>query len=541
MNNPFELQGRQLPDTAHSLEVDGIYYNVSGNEATVTSCANKYTGDVAIPKTVTYKGTTYTVTSIGGGAFEGCGELTSVTIGNSVKSIGESAFTGCNGLTSVTIPNSVSYIGWDAFSDCSGLTSVTIPNSVTYIAQGAFSACSELTSIQVEFGNPTYDSRDNCNAIIDTAAHTIIAGCMNTTIPNSVTTIGDRAFCGCSGLTGVTIPNSVAAIGESAFSRCSGLMSVTIPNSVTTIRNYAFYRCSDLASVSIGNSVTTIGEEAFYGCCGLTSIQVGRGNPTYDSRDNCNAIIETATNTLIAGCMNTTIPNTVITIGVRAFIVCRSLTSVSIPNSVTSISKGAFFGCSGLTSITVESGNPTYDSRENCNAIIETATNTLITGCMNTTIPKSVTTIGAFAFCGGSGLTDVTIPNSVTIIGDFAFCECSGLTSIDIPNSVTSIGRDAFSGCNELSSATIPNSVTSIGIYAFSGCSGLNDVFSYIEDPTTVSVSVGRAFYQNPSKYAGRTLHVPVGTVSAYQADTKWSYHFGSIVEIEEARPEQPQ
>jgi len=208
----------------------------------------------------------------------------------------------------------------------------------------------------------------------------------------------------------------------------------------------------------------------------LTSIVVEEGNTEYDSRNNCNAIIESSSNTLIAGCKNTIIPNSVTAIDGYAFYRCNGLTSITIPNSVTSIGDDAFSGCGGLISIVVEEGNAKYDSRNNCNAIIETSSNTLIIGCKNTTIPNSVTSIGKGAFSECSALTSITIPNCVTSIGDWAFYGCSGLTSVTIPNSVTSIGDSAFSGCSGLTSVVIPNSVTSIGERAFDGCSGLTSI-----------------------------------------------------------------
>ena len=225
----------------------------------------------------------------------------------------------------VVIKGGVTSIGYWAFYECEDLTSLTIPNSVTSIGKNAFENCSSLTSV---------------------------------IIPNSVTSIGISAFSGCFGLTSVTIPNSVTSIGSYAFSDCSGLTSITIPNSVTSIGRDAFYNCESLTSITIPNSVTSIGDLAFGYCLGLTSITVEKGNTKYDSRDNCNAIIETNTNKLIAGCKNTTIPNSVTSIGDLAFSNCFDLTSITIPNSVTSIGNRAFSYCSGLTSITFKGNTP---------------------------------------------------------------------------------------------------------------------------------------------------------------------------------------
>lgn len=275
---------------AHDFEIDGIYYNINGNEAIVTG-AIPYTVSVTIPATVTNGGNTYTVTSIGSGAFGDCRYLTSIDLPNSVTSIGNEAFCGC-GFTSIVIPNSVTYIGKEAFSwctsltsvdipnsvtsigdgsfyGCTGLTCITIPNSVTSIGKDSFSWCTGLTSVTVANGNPKYDSRNNCNAIIETVSNTLIAGCKSTVIPNSVTSIGDGAFYGCTGLTRITIPNSVTSIGWLAFSE-SGLTSITIPSAVTTICDGAFYYCLDL-------------KEVYSYITDLSQITMGNGVFVYDS------------------------------------------------------------------------------------------------------------------------------------------------------------------------------------------------------------------------------------------------------------------
>ena len=327
-------------DFSYTHQGKTLYYNrTSGNTVKVTYYADDYfgndyvSGDVAIPSTVTYNGTTYSVTSIGEQAFGNCWGLTSVTIGNSVTSIGERAFRNCSGLTSVTIGNSVTYIGGGAFDGCSGLTSVTIPNSVTSIGNLAFRGCSGLTSV---------------------------------TIPNSVTSIGGDAFSGCSGLTSVTIPNSVTYIGWKAFSGCSGLTSVTIPNSVTSIEWSAFSGCSglttlnfnaincqnfdyayapfrgtSLTTVNIGDSVQRIPANFVRDCSGLTSVNIGTG---------VTSIGESA----FSGCSglpSVTIPNSVTSIGDTAFRGCSGLTSVTIGNSLTSIGYRAFYECLNLSSL----------------------------------------------------------------------------------------------------------------------------------------------------------------------------------------------
>lgn len=264
------------------------------------------------------------------------------------------------------------------------------------------------------------------------------------------------------GLTAANIPATVVYEGNTY--------------SVTRIGWGAFLACSDLKSVTVAASVTHIGESAFWNCDALLSIVVENGNSVYDSRNGCNAIVETATNTLIAGCQQTDVPSDITAIGWGAFWGCRGLESITIPAGVMHIGEGAFWACSGLKSIAVERGNSVYDSRNGCNAIVETATNTIVVGCENTTIAANITAIGERSFYGCSGLSSITIPNSVVSIGDGAFSGCSGLSALTIPASVTHIGELAFGGCSGLKTVTVPASVVRMGASTFADCASLMSV-----------------------------------------------------------------
>ena len=308
-----------LPSTivnAHDIEVNGIYYNLNGTEATVTYQgddyweADSYSGDITIPETITLNNKSYSVTAIGRFAFNGCKSLKSVIIPNSVRTIDKGAFRCCEELTSVSLPNTVTTLSPELFYGCSSLSDITIPNSVTTIDIYAFWGCTGLTSIS---------------------------------IPNSVTSIGHWAFANCKGIQNVTLSNAINIINFRTFANCTSLTNIVLPETITEIKSEAFYGCEGLKNISIPNTVTTIGQSAFTGCRSLNSINLPNSLTSIDKRvfSHC------------SGLKSIDIPASVTAIGEGAFKDCGVLTNVTIPNSVTSIDPWAFCDCTGLESVTL--------------------------------------------------------------------------------------------------------------------------------------------------------------------------------------------
>jgi len=550
------------------------------------------------------------VNSIGNGAFYGCTSLSSITIPNSVTSIGEYAFWECSSIQSITIGNSVTHIGYGAFMDCSSLTSITIPNSVTHIGNWAFEGCTSLTTLSIpnsvtSIGYYAFSGVNNVvysgtatgspwdakclNGYVDgylvytDASKTTLAGCFSAatgsiTIPNSVISIGSRAFSNCISITSVSMPNSVINIGNEAFSNCISITSVSMPNSVINIGNEAFSNCISITSVTIPNSVISIGSRAFSNCTSITSINVDAANTHYASIDGVLSNYEKDTliqypvgNTrttysipnnvttignyafsghssltsitipygvtsigeeAFEGCSSLTsitIPNSVTNIGGGAFEMCTSLQSITIPNSVTSIGHRAFSGCDAITSITWNAKNCitggevfSHDSQVKTFIFgdsVQVIPSMLCSGMRHLTsitIPNSVTHIGNWAFEGCMSLSNVTIGNSVISIESHAFSGCFSIRSITIPNSVTSIGAGAFNYCSSLTSITIPNSVTNIGDGAFEDCSSLQSITSYATTPPTC----GSNCFYNVDKSI--PLYVLFRSINTYKTSYTW-------------------
>jgi BspA type Leucine rich repeat region (6 copies) len=553
-----------IPDTINGLPVTSIgsdaFYYAPVTIVTIPNSVTSIAPVAFVGAAVTSVTIPGSVMSIGDSAFQDCGDLNNLVIGNGVTTIGDWAFGFCSSLTHVTIPDSVTIIGSSAFGS-TALTSITIPGNIISFGDWAFANCTNLTHVTINSGVTTigdgaFATTPLMSITIPSSVTTIGAyafyqtALASVTIPSSVTTIGDYAFQYCYRLAHLTIGNGVTTIGINAFEYCSSLTNLAIPDSVRSIGDFAFFQ-TGLTTLMIGSGITSIGNEAF-GYCDLPRIFFAGNAPhasptafayydsyegnwqydsgtvfylpsttgwsstfanlptsTWDQQSQC-SYISTNGVVIITSYVGSggavSIPAAigglpVVGVGGGAFANGSGVTSVTIPNSVTSIGESAFYYCYNLSSVTIGNG---------------------------------VTNIGDYAFYD-TAVANVTIPNSVISLGSGAFEECSSLTNVTIGNSLTTIGEDAFDGCGSLiditvdnadafysslngvlldknqttlivfppgrrGDYTIPNSVTGIGSGAFE-----NGRLTGVTIPNSV-ISIGDSAFQSCSSLTNVTL-----------------------------------
>ena len=461
--------------------------------------------ELVVPETIGGR----TVTAIGDSAFANLGDLTAITLPDSITTIGKYAFEACGSLASINLPDGISSIEDGTFSGCTDLTALTIPNSVTFIGDSAFSYCSSLTSLTIPEG---------VSAILPETFYGC-SGLTNLVLPSSITSIGDYAFSDCDVLTTLMIPDGVKSIGSNAFMNCKGLTSIVLPDSVETIGEHLFEDCISLTDVTLPKGLLAVSDYAFNGCKSLTGVRI---------------------------------PDTVTYVGYCAFRDCAGLTSVSLPDGVSAILSQTFSGCSSLTTVNLPSS-------------IRTIEDYAFYGCKSLAgiaLPDGLTAIGAYAFGDCASLTALDLPNTLTSIDSFAFRNCAGLTNVRIPGGVSVISNSAFSGCAGLTEVTVADGVQSIQPAAFKDCPALTSVHlpasvTFIDDSTfdgcpkvTIDAPAGSYAYAWAEKkgclssdaVSLANVEVYPGKVVVQDGKTCWdvacSYSFGASLRGVEASGE---
>ena len=414
---------------ADSLTTLSFEYNNNEKTASVSARSNNApTGELVIPSKVKYNNETYSVTRINYSGFQNCLHLTGVDIPGSVKIIGGGAFWGCSGLVNVNINNGVEEIGNEAFCRC-GIRSILIPQSVNIM--WAFYYCSSLESIVVDSNNATYDSRNNCNAIIETESNMLLTGCKNTIIPDDIQIIENSAFRGCTGLETITIPSSVYSIESCAFCDCSGLTEVILQEGLQYINANAFENCVSLTSINMPSTVTWIGGIIFRDCTNLQLSEYGNAKYCGNSNNPYFALV---------GPVN------------------KNITSCTIKKECALICDGAFNGCTSLASVIFEN-----DSQLKV-------------------LPSNL-----FSDWGSAtSLASIKIPENIETIRDNTFNNCKSLTTVTIESSniyyaATSVNNAGYL----LRYATTINVLASIddGTNAF-----LSNTDNYTKSATTITI-----------------------------------------------------
>ncbi len=421
-----------------------------------------------------------------------------------VTKVGEGAFLNCGTLREAILPKTVTTIGDGAFYNAAGLERVHIPKLVSSIGVQVFQKASSIARITVDPENVTYDSREDCNAIIHTATNTLVVGCKNSFIPNNIKRIGDYAFVFCADLTEITIPESVETIGISAFNFCENLTSVSIPSSVTSLGAYAFNSCTSLSGVTIYcQTPPEIGRSCFqngpsYPIYVLTGLV-----ETYKTAEGWSDYAKRILPMDPQARLNWEISYTS-TDGEK---VSPSFARYNIPADVA-------FGGALVVFNSYKDGQGKILFDRDVTELMNSFQ--LCTNLKTISLPESVTYIGAYTFAGCTNLTGtIKIPQGQVKISNALFSDCSSLEGVVIPEGVTSIGARVFSGCTSLTELTFPSSLKAISNSVASGCSGLTRITVLAETPPTGSSSM----------FTGSNcpIYVPAASVADYKAAAYWS------------------
>lgn len=545
------------------VRVDWEYYD---NEVEHTIVHNVISKDTEGPVTIPDYALGYKVVAIGNFTFQKCTKITSVRIPDAVTKIGQDAFLSCSNLEQVnmptslvtiddnafyycsklkgpiTIPEGVTFIGEDAFRGCSSLSGLTLPSTLTTLGTNAFRGCGALESLSIQ-GNSNYDSRDNCNALIETKTNTLLYGTANTVIPKSVTAIGSGAFTNNKTFTEIEVPAWITSIGSSAYYGCDNVSRITL-NGCPTIAANAFqlvtyYSSNDAPArdckvYALSTTPPSCVSGAFTpknilyvpkGCIAtyqaatewqdfkqILDGQESPDNPTPDDPDPDDPEYEVGT---------VFTENTAEGVSISYVVLDKDARTVKVGSEN-----------DGKAMSTLTTGTVTIPTKVKGYTVVEVGKRAfyLCSKVSEIILPESVKTIGEGAF-ESSSITSFTFPSGVTAIADKTFYFCRSLTAITIPSGVTTIGDDAFSDCESLTSVSIPTSVQSLDGWAFSFCEKLEKV--KVEWATPVSLSYG-VFYGSTNA----TLYVPKGCKAAYEAADYWK-DFKEIVEGDEL-PDEP-